>query len=321
MRNLFVSGLMAVALGTSVLSSCQYKDLDNEQWSKRTELRITFDWGAVDSIPERMRVAFYPLYEANRGYTFFDVYNHDTIVSIGAGTYAIVAWNKDTEHVRTDGYNSHQTVFATTLPYSTHGNYTIPSVLDSIFPGQKTLDYPDYMVHHFRSDYIVNTDNDFQVVNILPDSMVVTVDVHIGGVAGLELCRNICGIIGNISGKRYVAPDNLTEESVNVAYEAGWNQQDSTVNAHFWIFGKEPTGFHDTSHKMVMFFWLKGGNVYVPVDVTRTFAKYTPEDKHIRIEIPDLELDLHEYVHNDTIQGGFNLDVEDWNNANIDLGF
>lgn len=321
MRNKLFYGIAFLMTALVMICSCQYKDLDDEQLLRRADLHITFDWSAVDSVPERMRVAFYPLYEANRGYTFFDVYNRDTVVSIGAGTYAIVSWNKDTEHVRTDGYNSHQSIFATTLPYAAHGNYTIPTILDSIFPGQRTLDYPDYMVHYFQSDYNVSLDSDSQVVNIRPDSMVVTIDIHIGGVSGLDICRNIRGVMGNIAGKRYIAPDNMTEDRVNIIYDAGWNEQDSTVNAHFWVFGKELTNSYDETHKMVLFFWLRGGNVYVTMDISNSLGSYSLNDKRLHIEIPDLDIDLHDYVHNDTIQGGFDIDVGDWNNASIDLGF
>ena len=105
-------GMLAMsAVLTAGLYSCEYKDL--EDGSVLNPVTINFDFNAVDSFPNAMRVAFYPvddLARANmtKGYTLFDL--PKTIwpaqVQLPAGIYDVVAWNNDTEHVLTDKYGN-----------------------------------------------------------------------------------------------------------------------------------------------------------------------------------------------------------------------
>lgn len=311
--------ILAVAIASLVIAGCDYKDLGEVEEVKKDMMNVTlsFKWNAVDSIPSRMRVAFYPE-KYPRGYTFFDVLNRDTVIQVPAGTYNIVAWNKDILYARTNGYTSHNTIYATTGPASPHGNYQIPVVLDSLFPGMQVLDYPDYMVHGYEMGKEIIKEQENRVI-ISPDSMVVTVDVKLHGIAGLEYCNSIRGCINNLAGKRYVSFDNLTEDRVAMMYDANFSSADSTVTAYFWIFGLHPTDTHVSEHKMVMFFWLKGVKVYIPIDITKACAAYTNEDKHILIESPDLKIDLKEYIHQ--VGGGFDVSVDGWINNDIPMNF
>lgn len=308
------------ALAALAMTACEYKDLesygtDNEM----ADIFLSFNWAKVDSIPSKMRVAFYPQ-KYPRGYTFFDVLNKDSVVQLPAGIYEVIAWNKDIMYARTNGYSSHHTVYATTGNASPHGNYMIPVVLDSIFPGQKVLDYPDYMVHDciVGREIILGQENR---VELKPDSMVVTVDVKLHGIAGLEYCNNIRGCINNLAGKRYIAYDNLTEDTVTVMYDCAFSPKDSTVTAHFWIFGIAPTDSNVKQHKMVVFFWTKYGKVYVPIDITKACSVYTRDDRYILLESPELGLDLKDYIPIGAGGDAFDVELEDWVNTDIPMTF
>lgn len=151
-------------------------------------MTVGFDWGAVDSIPGGMRVAFYSVGndgEYSQGYTFYDIGNRDSTIRIAAGTYDVTAWNNDCSHVLTGGYSARTTVNATTLNYSTHGLYVMDEILDSIYNGQKVLDYPDYMVHANKTQVKILQDVDNQRVVLRPDSMVITIDVLSGRYQGV----------------------------------------------------------------------------------------------------------------------------------------
>ena len=311
MRNLFVSGLVAVALGASVLSSCQYKDLDNEdQWARRAYVTIGFDWKAVDSIPSEMRVAFYAAGNGDysQGYTFFDVLNRDTVVRLAAGVYDVTAWNRDCQHVFTSGYSARETVNATTLSYSTHGLYVMDEILDSIYEGQKVLDYPDYMVHANRTQINVLQDVPYQRFVLRPDSMVITIDVRLKSIKGLDKVKSIRAAINNIRGRRYMAFDDRTEDDVAIAFDAHPHVEDSCVTAHFWVFGVTPEDLRKKT--LVTFFWMHGGRAFLPLDVTDAFDAYREDDRHIVIDYPDLDIDLNDYIQKG---GGMVVDVDDWN--------
>lgn len=305
--------LLTVALTALSLSSCQYKDLEDESpWARRPTVTVGFDWSAVDSIPSGMRVAFYSVGndgEYSQGYTFFDIGNRDSTIRIAAGTYDVTAWNNDCSHVYTSGYASRNTVNATTLTASSHGLYVMDEILDSIYNGQKVLDYPDYMVHANRTQVQILQDVDNQRVILRPDSMVITIDVHLGGIRGLENCKNIRSAINNMRGRRYMAFDNLTEEKVSIAFEAFPNVADSCVNARFWVFGIEPEALTQDLRTLVTFFWMRGGRVFLPLDVTEAFVGLKEDDTHVVISMPDLDIDLNDYIK----KGGMDVDVDNWN--------
>ena len=311
MRKLLISGMMTVTL-LGVLASCQYKDLDDEdQWSRRATITLDFDWGLVDSIPSEMRVAFYSVNSGgySQGYTFFDVLNRDTTVRIAAGTYDVTAWNRDCQHVFTSGYSARESVNATTLSYSTHGLYVMDEILDSIYNGQRVLDYPDYMVHTNSTQINVQRDVPNQRIVLKPDSMVITIDVRLKSIKGLDKVKSIRGAINNIRGKRYMAFDNLTEEDVAVAFEAHPNVADSSVTARFWVFGVTPEETRE--HTLVTFFWMHGGRAFLPLDVSEAFKAYRAGDKHVIIDYPDLDIDLNDYIQKGS---GLIVNVDDWNN-------
>ena len=311
------SALMTVVVATLTLSSCEYKNLgDEESYSKKkTKFMLVFDWDKVDSIPQSMRVVFYPhdLSQYAQGYTTFDVLNRDTTIELPAGIYDVTAWNNDTEHVITSTYAKQESTYATTGNYSPHGDVNMPKVLENLYHDQKVLDYPDYMVHANKMQFELSDKDNIQRLVLAPDSMVVTVEVKLHGIAGLEWCRNIRGAINNIAGKRFMAYDNLTADTVAIMFDAQAHEADSTVTAKFWVFGLEPSDLTSLQHKMIFFFWITGNQVYVPLDVTNIIARARKDDKNILIESQDLGIDLKDFVHEGNT--GWTVTAEDWDNT------
>ncbi len=317
-KTFFRAAIMAAVLVTT--ASCEYKDLvDYSSMKDMTSMRISFDWSKVDSIPEEMRVVMYPKndYTGIRGYTIFDVQNRDTVVEIPSGAYNMTAWNRDMEHVITSGYSLQRTVNATTGPYSSHGNYLMPKVLDSLYVGQQVLDYPDYMVHSFQNGIEMQKDVENELI-VTPDSMVVTVEVRLNGIKGLEHCKSVRATMNNVSGKRYMSYDNLTENSVIIMYDAMPNEKNDNITAKFWIFGIEPSEFAQTQYEMIAFFWLDAGQIYIPFNVTKSMSKYTKEDKYILIDSPDLGIDLRDFL---TPTSGFDVTIDEWDNVDVQIDF
>lgn len=311
-----LSGKAAVlTLLAAVLTACEYKELDDYTANPTCQLQVEFDWSKVDSIPTWMRLGFYPYSEdgVTRGYELYDISSEGDIVNIYPGVYNITTWNSDANHVYTSGYSSRENINATTGKYSTHGNYLMPPVLDSIFEGQRVLDYPDYMVHANMLTVEVQPVRN-QKVTLTPDSMVVTVDMQLNGIKGLEYCKSIRGALNNVAGRRYMAFDNKTEETVAIMFDAGV-KDDSTVVARFWVFGIEPTGADSLQHQVVMFFWMQSGQVFVPIDITNTLSDVDKDDKYIFINSPDLGIDLRDYLP----QGGWQIDVDGWENVNTPI--
>ena len=317
-KTFFKTAIMAAAI--TMATSCEYKELvDYNNLRDITQLQLSFDWQQVDSIPTEMRVVLYPENDKTgiRGYTIFDVQNRDTIVEILAGRYDMTAWNRDMEHVITSGYSTQTSVNATTGPYSSHGNYLMPKVLDSLYVGQQVLDYPDYMVHNFQKGIELERDRENKLV-ITPDSMVVTVEVKLHGITGLEHCKSVRSTINNVSGRRYMSYDNLTDDNVNVMFDATPQITQDMVTAKFWLFGIEPTDYDRMPHELIVFFWLDAGNIFIPLNISKTMSRYDKDDKYILIESPDLDIDLNDYI---IPTSGFDIDINDWDNVDVSIDF
>lgn len=324
-KNIKQRGVTACCIVAAItaFSSCDYKSLE-EYSHELSTLKLDFEWARVDSVPQAMRVAFYPADDDTRsnftlGYTFFDL--PKTIwpasIKLPPGIYHVTAWNNDTEHIITDKYGSQATLFATTQDYTVRGTFDIPSVLDSIYNGQRVLDYPDYMVHANEIDYDIQYASEQELL-LRPDSMVITIDFLIRGIGGLSWVKQIRGSINNVAGKRFMAYPNRSEESVAMMFDCRYNAADSLVYGSFYVFDVEPTNLNNLIHKMVFFFWMDGGKVYLPIDITEHIANYRHEQKKIIIDIPSLGIDLRDYISS---KNTFDIELDEWEDININIGF
>lgn len=310
--------LLAVILGMMTVSSCEYKDIDEHDFSSSVPVRLHFNWEAVDSVPQRTIVVLYPTQDGKltRGYMWFDVLNRDTVVQIPTGTYNVTAWNSDHTHVYIPRYAPQKSVYATTLDIATNNMYALPNILDSIYDGQKVLDYPDYMTHANKTLFEITKSSTLQELDLDMDSMVVAVDIQLKGIKGLELCKRVKGTINNCASKRFIAHDNLTEECATVAFDMQV-QGDSLLTAHCYIFGTEPTGQRNLNHKMLLFFWLKNGRVYIPIDVTEVFAATDSDSNRLVIKSDNININLYDYLQNSSMV----VDIDEWDNTSNDISF
>lgn len=310
---------LAVMLLAAV--SCEYKDLDSDMPYYRNTLQLDWDFSAIDSIPRSFRIAFYPAdtetdSKLTQGYMLFDVYNGTAILSdLPAGTYNITAWNTDTEHNTIGSLGRRESLFAgMTTFYTSVAN---PSkVLDSLYYGQHIYDTPDYMVHANKERFTVMQDADKQPLVLAPDSMCVTIKYKVHGINGLSLTRQVRAAINNVTKTRLIAYGNETRDTCVVMTQSMINPKDSTISGSFYLYGMEPQDFQLMDHTMTLFFWLNQRNVYFPIKINTFLQPYTKDDKVIYLEIPDVELDLYKYLES---MGSFEIDVNEWEDINIDI--
>ena len=311
-----------IAVLTGILtSSCEYQSLEKMESMERAEFTLDFAHDRVDSIPTEYRVAFYPadektLENITTGYMLYDMVNGPHILNLPVGTYRVTAWNHDTEHVMTNGYGNRNMVSATTQQYHSRSAFDTPKVVDSLYNGQTILDYPDYMVHANVETFILDAGPQEKHLTLHPDSMVITMTVNIGGVRGLSEVLEARGSINNVPGVRYIAKENLTKDSVVVIFDCEVDAEQNTVRAKFYLFGLEPTDFPGLEHKLVLYFWLRAGKVYIPIDVTNLFNKARQNGSGVEVNIPDLNIDLRDYI---TSSSGYEVTVDEWDNIHIGI--
>jgi hypothetical protein len=317
--------LMAVFAG--ILSSCNYKELDDEIILDTYPVKVDFSWENVDSIPNSFRLVVYPAdkstYINKEKHAVFDVYNKKHTIYLPVGNYNMVAWNNDGEHIITAGYDEQRTLYATTQSLMSQDS-TMPNIIDSLSIQKDVRDYPDYLTHYVAEEFtVIKTDNgDDNTVMLHPDSMVIRVDVRVHGIGGLTWIRQARGLMNDVAAKRYLSYENLTEDSCAVMFDCDWKERDSLVYSTFYIFDK-----YDNLHKvkdynkekqqyMYLFFWLDQGNVYIPLNISKYLAARRDKDKLIVIDIPSLGIDLRNFMTSDS---GFFISVDDWIGEYVDV--
>lgn len=314
---------LAALLAAAVMASCDYKDLEpgkNINPGESEPVELKFDFARIDSIPASYSIMFYRI--DREGYSFRrDVRAKDQVIEVPAGQYAVTAWNNDTPHVLTENHDDRKALRATTIGLDTRTQMDAASVLDSIFAGQLPYDWPDYMTHANVEEFNVEKGAGTPaVLTLRPDSMTVTVHYRIGGIRSLGWCYRVKGAQNNVWGRRYTAYEDKADRPVSVMFESDYDEQAGTVSGEYQIFGL--AGGDDPAlqarDRMVLFFWLQNGSGgYVPIDITRALDPYrNREVRHIYIDIPDLDIDLIDFLDGD---GGFSFDISEWENVNIDI--
>lgn len=312
-----------IIMTVAMLMGCQYKDFDDYQVSniQQQPVDIHFDWTHVDSIPQKMRIAFYRE-ENNSLYNVYNTGNRDTTVMVNAGQFNVTAWNGALDVTSVESFENRLNVNAVAPKYQIFNSPRYEQLLDSIFEGQQIIEYPDYMVHATAENVFVDVLNERQRVVIRPDSMVITMNIQIKGIKGLDKCRQVRGALNNVAGRRYISYEKKTVNPSTVMFDATINEKDSTVTASFWVFDLKPTEeLKDMSKKkVVIFFWLITGQVYYAFDATEAFANAVQKNKAVlNIKIDDINLDLNDYLQS---ADAFIVSSEGWSDGGTtELGF
>lgn len=315
----------AVLLLSAGLSSCEYKELDDG--SILSTVTLDFDTQNVGQSPTAMRAVFYPadqltMTNMTMGYTIFDCPQSSwpTNCKIPAGKYYITAYNNDTENIIVEQMNDRYNMKATSLKYA-RGHQEKPSVIDSIYNNQPVLDCPDYMVHAVANNYheIEVAPGESKIIKLFPDSMVITVNFKLKNIKGLDWVRECRGSLNNVAGKRYITPENETEDSVAVMFDCNFNPEENTVYGKFYVFGLYPSNSTIVlSHKMVMYFWMNKGQIFLPIDVTDIINNAGRQGGDVTIEINNLDINLKDYVSSPNT---FDINVDEWTDVNVEVGF
>ncbi len=325
-KKVYIPIISAVVMLLSTgLSSCEYKDLDDG--NILSTVTLDFDTHNVGQSPTAMRAVFYPadqltMSNMTMGYTIFDCpkSNWPTRCVIPAGKYYITTYNNDTGNILIEQMNDRDNIKATSLEYA-RGHQEKPSVIDSIYNKQPVLDCPDYMVHAAANNYheIEVTPGENKTIKVFPDSMVITVNFKLKEIKGLDWVRECRGSLNNVAGKRYITPDNITEDSVSVMFDCKFNAEENTVYGSFYVFGLYPSNSTIVlSHKMVMYFWMNKGQIFLPIDVTDVVNKAGREGSDVTIEIDNLDINLKDYVSSPNT---FDINVDEWTDVNVEVGF
>ncbi len=295
------------------MSSCEYKDLEELNFDTESII-VDFSWEKTDSVPSCFRVVLCPADNGTRLKTrqdclTFDIYNTAAVLNnVPCGNYFVTAYNTDTQKNLVKNNHSLYSMISTltdddvrkTIPYN---------VIDSIYDGQRIYDTPDFMMHHTAEKFTVRSGMQ-NLLTLVPDSMVTTVRLKIYGIKGLQYARQIVGTVNNASAQRWIAEDNKTDEASVVMFECHYN--DETIYSDFYVYGLFPDHQKNLPHKLTLFFWLDGQNIYIPLDISDQIEQYDEGDRIIDLNITDINLNLKEKIVG---KGMFDIHVSEWSDS------
>lgn len=300
----------------TLLSSCEPEYVDFYDQYERADVDVVYEWDNVVDKPKAMRLALYPADvltsdKVRQGYMLYDLYSDGRTISLPVGKYHVSTWNTDVTHTYFQNLSNRDKLSVTTTPLKTEKDER-PPVIDSIF-GHKTILYsPEYLVRKNMELFTVEADKEHQRLVLRPDSMLSLVDIEIKGIKSLALATKVSAAIGVIPGTGYIADTIKTDNPAVWMFDCSADASKGQIDGSFFAFdlSKSTCGVPED---LCVFVWTPTGNIYIPLKIN--IPEEQLDDRFIHIKL-QLNIDLKDYV---TKQDGFEVDVDDWTDVEIDI--
>lgn len=313
---------LSAALCAVLFSSCRHKDLIMGT-NDRHEVYVVYDWrNAPEANPESMLAYFYsPAGGDALLYTFSDPTGGK--ISIPYGTYSGIGINGDnTEWMRMRNTEDPDifevyTRDAENLQASGYLSRSVPRAEGA--EGERMAMTPGMIWSDRRDNIDVDYDSEpggdaVQVITFYPEEVVSRYTVDVIDIAnsqylnGAEVDATLSGMAeGYLQGKR-----SSTDVAVTMPFTLKSIDQGHDLQARFLTFGE--CAVTSRKHILTVYVILTDGTKwYQTFDVTDQVTS-APDPRNVHIVVRGLDLPK-------PIQGGsgFNPDVNDWNDININL--
>ena len=338
-----ILGMLAGAL-MALLISCEHKDLCLQHPHVAT-VWVTFDWrNAPGANPDGMCVFFYPMDEEGRSETGNAVIRYDFKgtgggeVELQVGRYRAICYNNDTEGI----------LFSNTGSFGTHYGYTRQGdIFETVYGNtgtyapradgsedERVVITPDMMwgsnvwdieVTDFGLCYACDpsgsgeeqeVNKEEYVITFYPAELVCTYTYEIRNVTNMKNVTNMCASLSGMSGGLYFGTEELDKKPVTLPIEAV-KHDETTIVGRFYTFGHYPDNVQE--HRLLLYVWLTDGQkVYYGSENAKfnvTQQIHSASDKrnvHIIID----GLDFPQAIENGS---GYQVDIDDWYEENIDI--
>lgn len=312
--------MMMTVLG---ISSCDFKDVDD---SGMGYVDVDFDFSGVGSVPNSMKVFFYPVGGIavdmiKQGYTTMDWTPKNKRIALPDGVYNVTAFNMDGDHVFYDNEDVREKLRLTTDRFDfsdiTRAVKTPESIVDSIYPGCDLLYTPDYVIKANEELYYVNDLAETNQMTMVADSMITDVSITIKGIEGLQFVTSCSGVLGGLAKYGQPLKDGVPTDSAVMGFPVKINASEKEIKARFNVWGLEPAdAIGDTTHKLTLFFWMDDAKVFVTKDITEETKNGQYKDGVFEIEAY-IDLNVRESVGG---AGGFDINLSPWDEEHLDIG-
>lgn len=308
MKTFSLNSILCLLLAAA-MSACQYKDLDDGSATARP-VTFVYDYSSLDFSPQMMRLVLYPL-DGQFAAPMVRDFRDSLTVSIPPGRYSVVAFNDDSEILRYSGYEQLQ------------GNVKITSGLADTtkIAGLRTraeadyYDYPDPTAAVYDNSIVVAGGiyrDTGQRVTLTPKRVTHYVDMQIEGMQNLQLLTGITVSIDGCYVEYFPTERGCGSAKANVvSHDVNKNSDGKLIYGTFSVFGLNLNEGH-TLRMLV-----EGANFRkvfsCELDGDKLHYADNGWDYVIRLKC---DFDIKDLV---PVKGAFNVNVDDWNDVNVDI--
>lgn len=300
-------GFVCVSLFLLVgLVACEHKDLCYSHPHFAT-VRVMFDWTGISNHekPDGMRVVFYPADNEGSPWTFDFPEGKEGKIEIPENDYRVVCFNYDSDGMVWRESDSYALFTADTRDAKSPDGEQM-----GVTPPWLCGDHIDEIC---LKDIPVGTE---RTVLLTPVNMVCHYTYEVNGIRGLERVADLRAVLSGMSGSLNMAADSLPAGlSESLIFDAMVMQ--SQIRGGFYTFGY--SALEGQPNLFRLYIKDRSGNTHVlEQDVTEQ-VRNVPVVGHIGDVHIVLEFDYEVPSGSSGGDTGFDVDVDDWDDVNIDI--
>lgn len=301
----FILVLILLLAGTT---ACEHKDLCYAHPHFAT-IQVVFDWDKISDRdkPEGMRVMFFPKNKKGDTWTFDFPGGKDGRIEIPENDYQVICFNYDA-----DG-----------MVWVDEGDFTLftADTKDAQSPdGTQMSVTPPYLCGDHITDISLKDipKGTERVVPLAPVSMVCRYTYEVNGIRGLERVADLRASLSGMSGSLNMAEDRLPE-NLSESLLFGGTIAQSQIKGGFYTFG------HSTqdAQSNVFRLYLKNhsGKMHILEEDVTGQVHSVPVAGHLGDVHLVINLDYEVPSESGGDGAGFDVDVDNWDDVNVDIIF
>ncbi|MBR2962357.1 MAG: DUF5119 domain-containing protein [Alistipes sp.] len=318
-----------------LLIGCNHKDLCMSH-PHLIDINVQFDWSAApDAMPHGMCVYFYPT-DGSSSWQRFDFDSRlGGKAQLHVGKYHAIFYNNDTTGVLfadTDTYDRHYlyTREGDILEpiYGNAGRHNTPRargaedesvvICPDMMWGGYTIDINvtddgiSYSYKASRNDQLVSIESPEKVLTLHPVHQTSYYTYEILNVENLKYASLMCASLTGMAAGVTMADHQLSDVKVTIPFVANADLANNRIYGDFITFGHHPA--NNKPHKLVLYVVFDNGEkYYYTFDVTDQVDN-SPDPLRIHLKLDKLTFPTPIYNG-----GGFDVDVDDWVDVNVDI--
>lgn len=311
--------ILFAAVMLFVATACEHKELCPDH-THTVDIQVVFDWqNAPDAAPASMSLYLFPTGggEALR-YEFTDC--KGGTIRVPVGSYGALCLNSDTENVRYHNTERKGTFEVTTRTADLFSGFSSLGVSSSGAPRaegteeEQVVLSPDMLWSDHAEGIVLKQTSATQIVTLYPRQSVSTYTVEIRNAENLKYVSGLSGSLSSLACGLLpgVGCDAVCGERVTIPFEAAVSADKITVTGGLLTFGHCPS--EGNTHTLTVYAVLADESKwYYTYDVTEQIHS-APDQRNVHIVLDGLP--LPKPIVNG---GGFQPEVDEWQEVNVDI--